>query len=1108
MHQLPTPRLGLLICGWVVCAAAAWAQLGTPKLQQYDGRDYRAGAANYAVAQSAEGLLYVANADTLLQYDGATWRAIGSEVRGLRHLVLGPDSLLYGLAQSAVGVVAPADRGQVCLRRLAIDRPPEGELLHVFATPGGVYAVYTRGVVRLYRGRATRCVEQAQAYRNRPPLEALVHYPLWGLTAAVGDTVAPYLAVPLLQGQAVVALLAQPGFETVVVLADGRTYRFNGWVLRPLRNEAQTDLANGQVTQARLLPGRYLALGTLRSGLFVLDKYGREALRLGRLSGLQNETVFDLHPDNEGGLWLALESGLSRAELLAPLTFFDADAGLQGGVNALASVADTLFAATDRGIYWLDSRSTPARFVAVPGVVGQAHCLVRLGARLLAGTETGLYSVNTTFARRVRRYPVYSALVRPGRSPAVLLGTARGLAQATLAPYRGVVQRTVQGRVQRSYGWIDSVAVAPLGAERLVLRGLSYGPGRTLWGSTADSSYRLGLKLLPARRYGRRRIEPKDTVIAEALPPAAGLPSLGGVHLVQLGTDLAARVGPTLYRYAPKANSFGRDTSLVGELPVHFVHQDAWNDRLVLTTGGLRYYGSSPYRRSGYQWDSTSIALPPDAELRTAYRPTERQYWLGLSTGLVRYEPKRPTLARAPYTVWFREVLLNGTDTVFAGGVPASLTPDTLQWAPLRIVGHRGATRVGFAGSQWDPELPLAYRWALVGPRDTLRWTAYSPRPEANLYDLPYGRYQLLVQARDPSGRTSRTALLPLVLRPHWYATWWARALQVLLGLGLAGGLGLVGIRLYTRGLKQRNARLAHLVEERTQEIATKNHELEQYTQVVLAQKAQIELDKLTIEQKNRDITDSITYARRIQEAMLPRREWMQHRLPEHFVFYRPRDIVSGDFYWFDEVDGQQLLAVGDCTGHGVPGALMAMIGTTLLTRIVNEQQVREPAEILARLHHSVRSLLGLDEAPTTDARDMHLVRDGMDICLVRLDPASGTLDAASANRPLWHIRSGELIETKGDRQHIGGHAEAQTFTTHRFPLTESGTLYLFSDGVVDQFGGSNHTRFQSRRMRELLLSVQDLPLSQQATAIEAALAAWMQATPQLDDMLMIGLRV
>ena len=269
-------------------------------------------------------------------------------------------------------------------------------------------------------------------------------------------------------------------------------------------------------------------------------------------------------------------------------------------------------------------------------------------------------------------------------------------------------------------------------------------------------------------------------------------------------------------------------------------------------------------------------------------------------------------------------------------------------------------------------------------------------------------------------------------------------------------------------------------------------------------QKANIELEHKNevITHQKEEITDSIKYARRIQRAVIPSPETANKILPEHFILFRPRDIVSGDFYWLSKQGSKVIIVAADCTGHGVPGAFMSMLGVSFLNEIVNKEEVVQANLILNELRTSVKTTLSQTGAEGE-------AKDGMDIALVILDLEKKVIQYAGAYNPLYLCRNGELLETKADKMPIGIYVkEKESFTNHEISIQKGDTFYIFSDGFIDQFGGSDRRKFMSKPFKELLTNIQDRPMADQREVLNRSIDEWRGEIPQIDDIILIGVRV
>ncbi|MBN1108929.1 MAG: SpoIIE family protein phosphatase [Bacteroidales bacterium] len=288
----------------------------------------------------------------------------------------------------------------------------------------------------------------------------------------------------------------------------------------------------------------------------------------------------------------------------------------------------------------------------------------------------------------------------------------------------------------------------------------------------------------------------------------------------------------------------------------------------------------------------------------------------------------------------------------------------------------------------------------------------------------------------------------------------------------------------------------------KNQKLAESKRQIEKINSDLEVTNAEVLRQKEIIEQKNQSITDSIQYARRIQTAVLPPADFIDRWGIENFILFKPKDIVSGDFYWGADKDGKFYLAAADCTGHGVPGAFMSMLGHAFLEEIINTKPADNAATILNLLRDEIiNTLRQKGTAGET--------RDGMDISLVIIDRQAGRLDYAGANNPLYLIREGSLQKHQADHMPIGIHFISFTpFTNNVIEIKTGDYLYLFSDGYADQFGGPKGRKFMYKPFQELLLKNHSLPMNEQMAILEKSFEEWKDGYEQVDDVLVIGIKI
>ncbi|MEI6048149.1 MAG: two-component regulator propeller domain-containing protein [Bacteroidota bacterium] len=366
----------------------------------------------------------------------------------------------------------------------------------------------------------------------------------------------------------------------------------------------------------------------------------------------------------------------------------------------------------------------------------------------------------------------------------------------------------------------------------------------------------------------------------------------------------------------------------------------------------------------------------------------------------------------------------------------------------------------------------VKYKVKLEGADDN--WQPVTDQTRANYPALPPGKYTFMVIASNSQGIwNSKPVTFHFIIKPPFYLTWWFILISIVLILLII----VTYIKIREQNLVKENIVLEAKVEERTAEVVQKS---------------------MIIEEKNRDITASIRYAERIQRAMLPREDTFE----ETFVLFLPKDIVSGDFYWMYDNGDIQFTAAVDCTGHGVPGAFMSIIGHNSLDKIVREYGHVKPSAIIDELNIEVMNAL-LQRAEKA-------ITDGMDLALIAFNKKKFTLEFAGAYSPLYVVRKGEVFVYKGDRFGIGMSTmdKKKSFSNHSVDIQPGDMLYLCTDGYADQFGSSAIKKFKSANVRKLLSEIWHLPVQNQKERLEKELTDWKDDLDQVDDILFIGIRI
>lgn len=384
--------------------------------------------------------------------------------------------------------------------------------------------------------------------------------------------------------------------------------------------------------------------------------------------------------------------------------------------------------------------------------------------------------------------------------------------------------------------------------------------------------------------------------------------------------------------------------------------------------------------------------------------------------------------------------------------------------------------RIGFSAPFYVVQNGVEYCYKVEGFYD--EWSPWSNSSEVSIQHLPAGNYVIKVHAKDIIGNESEIFVLPINVKKPFTQT----LLFYLLLVAAFIVLAIVYSKYRLKVLEKDKQILEKKVKERT------------FT---------IETQKNRIEKQHSEINSSIRYAQRIQKAMLPLDEIMEAMLPKHFVLFMPRDIVSGDFYFFKPIDKYIAFIAADCTGHGVPGGFMSMLGISYLNEITSQIATKDAsaAEVINRLRDKIKMTLGQTDINSTQ-------KDGMDLSICLIDTEKKQLQFSGAFNPLLIIRDNKLDVVKGDRQPVSVYYNEHEFTNHIIDVQPGDKFYMFSDGYPDQIGGPKERKFMSKRFKELLLEIHNKPMEKQAELLKKEIVDWQGELMQVDDILVVGFEV
>ena len=1111
---MPHKRISVLLLFLSLLMSSLYAQpnpYGLPWIQNYHFSETGGSEQNWSITQDFRGVIYAGNADKgILEYDGSTWRAI--PVPGdatVRSLVSGEDGYIYAGLEGNFGRLEPDQRGDLQFRSL-LDSTTE--MLHPDVI---IWKTYFQEDLAYFCGQeaifiydpATEIVSIIETTDNAffsffsdqelylgDYGKGLMRYEENAFAEVPGGWFFTEMNISGLvrfnERQLLVSTLNKGLF--LLNLEDGT---IDSTFVSPA---LKAELGAAMVVNLQIQENN-IYVGTLHEGLYVLDRQGSLSEAFSAREGLIENSMADVyissqHP-GKSSIWIANWMGVSRVDIQSPFRSVSVGQGRMGlgGRNTGELITDITefqgqqYVSTMGGLLRRSDNAARPGFRPVRGIREAIFDLQVLKPEpglefLLASSDDRCFVIDQNLELSTLEVAGQKLLSNPD-NPAVFYGG----------------EFNFLGFQYQNGHWIEILKVElNKAADQMCLD--KYG---SAWISTRSGLLHLDLSETSGAAFLSYGID-------------KGLPSLEYMALFTDPESQGLLVGTSegFYRYDQYLDTLLYDSlfnSLLpkGENKIMTFHKGAEDLYWFSFENSKRGWSILGARRNSTSfeviYDRPFRGLPPAASTDVFYTDDDQELWFSKSNQLYHFDQSLAQEGEQSFQVLMRNVRISGDSVLFHGThfiseSSGQLRPHTFQTEAAQPVLKYLYRDIEF---QWSApyfthERHMRYSYFLGG--FSTHWSDWGRSRSVKFTNLQHGRYEMQVKARNIYGDESPPVNYSFsILRP-WYATFLAISLYVILISSLA-----VFVLRYTRKLKLR----AELLERQNKEIELQKQELENLNEETTAQRDEIEAqrDSMTVQkelinaQKNA-ITDSIRYARRIQDAVLPAKEVMRFLLPKHFVFYRPRDIVSGDFFWVDKKDETIWIAVSDCTGHGVPGAFMSMLGISLLNEISSKYSGRPTNEIMDELRDQVIASLG-------QTGDKYEAKDGMEMGLVAINTKTRELHFTGAMQNLYTFQKGELVVIKGDRMPVGIHSEGSTlFTSHKLKLDRGDALYMFSDGYADQFGGEQRKKYGSARLKCLLSDLQKNIMHDQKEALKKEFYQWKGDQEQIDDVLMIGIKL
>ncbi|MCW3077290.1 MAG: hypothetical protein JWO32_1899 [Bacteroidetes bacterium] len=783
------------------------------------------------------------------------------------------------------------------------------------------------------------------------------------------------------------------------------------------------------------------AFGSVTGGLLITNDEFTPLKYINSVNDLQDDGVNFIYNDTQGHIWLALAKGISFIEFNSPITNFTKADGIKGTVEGCVFYQNTSYLATDKGV--LKYNAASLKFEAT-NLTETAWCLAKTGDKLLAGTKSGLYILDNAGFKLLFETPsaVHCVFVPPQSTDKIYLGTESGYASGNLS----------------GKGFSLLKESFELNADIRTI--VCDGNGAVFFGTTENGVFVL---------------TPKDSLIH--LTEKDGLPNLKEIYLFKYEEEVLvahdegiSRIENLKERYHvslhPAFKLLNKKQIINRAITIH---KQVWlTARPKIDAMASESFLCLENVNGTFVEKPLQLSRIKESNVKS-FCYNDSLIFIGTNNGLYCYD----------ITLKKQGIFLNTFVNYFNCGNDSSLfysniSPRTTL-KNIVLDYHNNSIAIKLGASDYIDKDELLFSYWLKG-RDK-DYGPYNNSKELKLDHLFEGDYTFYVRSKNILGVLGQEIAISFTVLPPWYRTLWAYILYACLFMALAYLI----IKLNVKRLREQNVKLEEIITERTKEINTQ---------------------KLEIEFKNREITDSINYAKGIQDSILPGINEIKKAWPSLFVFFQPKDIVSGDFYWFKQLSGDEfLIACADCTGHGVPGGFMSMICSDKLHDAAKTST--DPDQILCLANNSIKETLRQQNEGKS--------KDGMEIALLKINTRTRHVSFAGANRPLWIVKkgSGDLMEIKPSKASVASFTEFNfNYALHGIQLNEGDCLYMTTDGYADQFGGTEGKKYMSKNLKNLLISKSHLPMEELGNLLEKDINAWMQRFEQVDDLLIIGIKL
>ncbi len=1127
-------------------------EIGRPFIKNYSPNDYNGKTQIWDIVQDNRGVMYFGTNNCILEFDGNTWRKIFLPGKNTTVRSMDIDSMgtIYVGSIGEFGYLEPDITGNLMYISLSqqldsIDRN-FSDVWNTVVLKNGVYFNTIKALYRFDGLKIKDNIQQAQIkiwypketffVMNKVNDEIRIVEMGKGLFTIQNDSLLPVYGNENLTDKFIWLVLPYEKDKYLIGTENEGLIIFNPYAsdtnnivskspyfIKKYIEKTDKFLSENQLYHGALLNDSTYAFATIRSGIVIVNNKGKIIQHINKKNGLPSQTVHHLFKDKKGGLWAALAYGISHIETNSPITIWDENSGLVGSIYDVIRNNKTIYTNTNLGLFYLENN----KFNPVNELTGRnaIQCFGSVNFELpdtneqllLVSANLGVWEVRKHKAKRICNLTSYE------------------LFQSITDPYKVWLHNEyhLYYLEYKNKKWQKSDTIASFSSYP---ESICEDINGNIWLLVDEKP--VCVKNINFTDNTKKIINYDDL---------SDISEVNFYSIQNFENKILFTTNKGLY-YFDFNNKFIKDTVILDNLFYSSNNEEIYqfskigNNRYLLQTRidekekiKLVYYNKN-------QIITDSIRFKRIPNFDFFYTDGDSIMWVVSSKALYQFDLKINKNYDIKTFALNRKVTINSDSTIFSGTFYKKVNNrklvDYKQLPELIPVIDYKFNDITFEYSlpDFDNENNNEFCYFLDNGNKNNKWSNWSKETKKEYTNLFEGNYTFKVKSRNIYGIESEMSEYSFKIHPPWYRTILVYIIYIILFIAFVWAI----VKLNTMRLIKDKERLEGIVLERTAEIMQQkeeihtqaehlkdaNKQISAKNEVLKEQKEEIEVQADNLKEANslligknneieniakklritnKKITDSIEYAKQIQKAILPSDKQISNILNEYFILFKPKDIVSGDFYWIKKIKDFIIIVVADCTGHGVPGAFMSMLGIAFLNEIVSKSEITQTNQVLDEIREQVKKSLN-------QKGEIHESHDGMDMAICAVNSKTMIMEYAGANNPMYIIRKNEgkpeLIQLEPDIMPIGIYLKEKPFRNKTIQLEKDDILYFYTDGYIDQFSGKNENKFLKSRFDKLLLKIFNKPMAEQKEILDKTIRNWKGNSEQIDDITVMGVKI